>query len=167
MGHFDWPIIKKTFKNLPSPLPPNPHIEMTCFQIVLHEHTKPYINVIVFKPYTLTWSVSKFYHDMNPQRHTRLIYDMEGLVHYLKLLCSGRDKWIKTTSEVLGFGFRRGEVLFFILFFIVPISQGGFDGVEMYYGSNLVSTIYLSLLGDVQNFHPHLFPQWSSSMCVC
>lgn len=44
---FDWPIIKKTFKNLPSPLPPNPHIEMTCFQIVLHEHTKPYINVIV------------------------------------------------------------------------------------------------------------------------
>lgn len=45
LGHFDWPIMKKTFKNLPSP--PNPHIEMTCFQIVLHEHTQNHINVIV------------------------------------------------------------------------------------------------------------------------
>jgi hypothetical protein len=67
---------------------------------------------LFYKPYALTWSVSKFYHDIcarfaapfyhdiNPQRHTRLIYDMEGLVHYLKLLCLVRDKWIKTTGEV-------------------------------------------------------------------
>jgi len=67
--------------------------------------------------------------------------------------------------RVLGLG---GVKFFFhFVFSIVPISQGGFDVVEIYHGSNLVSTIYSSLLEDVQNFHPHLFPQWSSSMCVC